>query len=247
MAPERILLVGAAGSGKTYAILRGAAYLPGLRWRVVDTDNAYARMLTGEFGNLANLEYRVAHDWASLQEVTAWAFEDSDVVAVDRVDLAWQWVRDYYADEVMGTDLATVLVNRRKQNQSDRPMLVGEFGQGDWGVINRCYSTWWRQFRYASQHIIATTVPTQYRVDEGPDRDRSLTQALARAGIRPAGQRQLSHEVHTVLLLSYNGGYVYWGLKDRQRPQTPTQPTPLVDFGLQYLGAIAGLGGEGSV
>lgn len=241
---EKIMLIGASGTGKTYAHLCIARSLPDVDFYVIDTDDSLGRSLQ-EFDGLSNVHSRLVYGWEELTEATDWVKEEAgpdDWIVIDRVDMPWEWVRDYYAREVYGQDPADYIMKRRQQMDADRPMSVGEFGQGDWVTIKRLHNdSWLRPLIYqVDAHLLTTTRPKPI-YDEV---DQETDMLFSSLGVLPGGEKRLPHYFHTIMLLQRTRAGREWRVttvKDRGREEFIDQK--LTDFGRQYIRRLAGMGG----
>ncbi len=253
---EKILTMGAPGTGKTYAWLSIAKRYPKVQFYAIDTDDSVPRMLSGErFGGLENVHCLPVTSWKELVEQTAVAIEAAergDWIIVDRFDKPWEFVQSYFGEEIYGKDPGAYIMQRRrelanKKTPADRPALVGEFGVGDWVTMGKLFGTWFRSLNYSSPaHIFATTPPKSISSYDS----KEVTALFSAFGIRPGGRKEMAHEFQTVLIMTYsrhgshkeNGDEVSgsWHLttvKDRERPMLDGEE--LKDFGLQYIRKIA--------
>lgn len=238
--PERILVIGPPGAGKSYNLLKIARFVQpsGAQVHVLDTDGAYPRMLK-EFPDLQNVHATFAYDW---QDYVGWlestlkvAVPGRDWVAVDRVDKAWQRVQNFVSEEVYEQSLAERLLEARKRMKK-RAMVVSPSDQADWQTINAQYSGWFLQLMYKTRcHIyLVASVRTVREEDEEEVKD-----LYGAYGVRPEGQKALAYEPDTVFLLTCRRRQWFITIiKDRGRPYYERQP--LADLAKQYLGLVAG-------
>jgi hypothetical protein len=111
-------------------------------------------------------------------------------------------------------------------------------GWKDYGVINRVYRSWANQLIHATPgHKYLTAVADQVR-----DTDENEIKArYSKVGVRPRGQKHLTHAVHTVLLFLEPSARKYFvtTIKDREREELVGKPVEH-DFVRDYLLPVAG-------
>jgi hypothetical protein len=247
-APERILSMGMWGAGKTHAWTTLSKWYretntPGI-FHVLDSDNTSLRSLD----NTGNWEENVVRaDVSEWTDLTGWTDKytetavTGDWLVIDSIDAAWSLVQDYYISEQFGQDSADFFLAARKANQSGHP-LASDYGS-NWQVINRLYQRWimkvirWPGHVYAATPAQQVTQPNQS--GKGGD-SKDIRDAFGRYGMRPAGQKNLGFQFHTVLLMASpsKDQYTVTSVKDRSRELLVNQPVS--DFTIQYLCGTAG-------
>lgn len=236
---ERILLMGSAGTGKTYDWLTIARACPESQFYVVDTDLAVDRMLMGEFGALENVHVETALEWPDyLSAMTKYTelVKPGDWIVFDLLSPAWEAVQDYYVGEVYKDDGADYFLAKRvemaEKNKGGAPTT---FAQYDWTYINKLYRKLANAIFRAQCHVLATAeLQSIYGDDEEA---RAMFGSL---GVRPAGQKHTAHLFHTVLVKqkSRQGSYRMLTMKDRERKEQ--QGTDVTDFARDYLMVVGG-------
>ena len=247
--PEKILLFGKPGSGKTYQIIKTAQWLAssGAQFYVADSDDSYERSL-GEFGGQAsvpNLHITFVYDW---KDYTKWADEVKakivpfrDWMVVDRADKAWRRVQEWFSEEVHGKSMAERTVEARKAFAKKKAMVVTPNDQADWMTINANYFEWFNSVMYESRANIMFVCAVDKVRTEDSEETKTLYSAI---GINPAGQKEIAHEPHTVIFFEQDSAHQYHArtIKDRGG-RTYFLPGPgdlLVAFPQQYLMMRAG-------
>ncbi|MDP2665403.1 MAG: ATP-binding protein, partial [bacterium] len=243
--PEKILLFGRQGTGKTYQIIKTAQWLApsGAQFYVADSDDSYERSLEApEFkGKVPNLHVTFVYGW---NDYTKWVDNTKskivpfrDWMVVDRADKAWRRVQEWYGKKAYGKDLADLMA----ANKQKRQMVVSPFDQADWLVINSEYFAWSNSILYEFRANIILACA----VDKVQDRDAEETKNLySTIGVNPSGQKEIAHEPHTVIFFEQDAGHNYHArtIKDRGG-RTYFLPGPgdlLVAFPQQYLMMRAG-------
>jgi len=173
-----------------------------------------------------------------------------DWTVIDMADNAWRTVQSYFVAEVFGDDPGDYfLVIRKEMEQGLRKTAKGGMPQStvtegldgwrDWGVINKLYDDWMLPIVYQIHtHVYATTKVE--KIDVRQEKDPEILQLYGELGYRPAGQKSLGHQMHTLFL--YLPGKDSWfitTIKDRGG-RTYFNRTRLISLHTQYLCAKAG-------
>lgn len=175
--------------------------------------------------------------------------KDDDWVVVDMVDNAWDTVQRYFTTEIFGEDMGEYFLRARREIErrggKDRfgkpaTSVAPEAFDGwkDWSVMNKLYYDWVQPIVYRIPcHVYTTTRPE--RIDRS-EKDAEILTLFGDFGVRPAGQKKLGGQMHTIFLLV--PGADKWSIstaKDRAgRPYF--KKTTLVSLYYQYLVAKAG-------
>ena len=258
MQTEKILNMGPQGAGKTFQLLQIAKYLQptGAQFYVLDTDDSYPRSME-EFPGLAaeeggNVHVTFPWDW---EDYVSWLFgmnriaggqlpsvpgvletaqAGRDWLVVDRIDKAWSRVQNFVSEEVYGMDLAGRLLEAKKrmQGQGKSGMSVSGVDKADWQVINAQYMGWQMALLYKARcHVYMTTATARVRGDDGDE----IKGAFEPLGVKPAGQKTLPYEAHTILFSQWkNKQYLVTTAKDRGGRVYFDQAN-LIDLSKQYL------------
>lgn len=220
-APERILALGPAGSGKTTNFLNIArmakATKSEARFHILDSDFAMDRMITGypdipysiygdpAFQNPnATLIIYPVFEWQeyvrALNEVHVKA-KPGDWVSVDFISNAWSAVQEYYVQQVFNRDIADYFLQARKELDDKAKTFTALEGWMDWNVINPLYRKWVNQLLFRGRyHVYCTAKSDQLSKESKPTEDAQTRQLLARFGVKPVGQKDLPFQFHTLLL-----------------------------------------------
>lgn len=136
--------------------------------------------------------------------------KDSDWVVVDMADNAWDTVQRYFTSEVFGEDMGDYFLRVRKliqerggkdrHGQTAKSVAPEAFdGWKDWSVMNKLYNDWMHPIVYRIKcHVYTTTRPE--RLDRG-EKDAELLTLFGDMGLRPAGQKKLGGQMHTIFLM----------------------------------------------
>lgn len=257
---ERILAIGITGSGKSYQWLRMAEVLKptGATFRCLDTDNAIPYMLETQFPHLlpangGNVHVHSAYSWPEYKAGIVWLrkepIKDNDWLVVDMADDAWNTVQGYFVGEVFQEDIGDYFLHVRQELQArggkskvgkgeaTSIMPEGLSGWIDWVVINKLYEDWIKPIVYQIPCHVYATAKVE-RLDKG-SKDTEMMALFGDTGVRPAGQKRLGHQMHTVVLMIPGADkWFITTLKDRAGRQY-FKKAPLVSFYHQYLVAKA--------
>lgn len=217
---ERILAMGIPGTGKTYQWLKIAENLlpTGAKFRVLDTDDAIPYMLQTQFPHLdpknkGNVYVHPAFDWPDYKAGLEWLLKEDkegDWIVIDMADMAWQTVQRYFVGEVFDQSMGDYFLATRKllrekgdKTSSGKPAksIIPEAMRGwiDWPVINRLYDDWILPIVYRTKsHVYVSTKVQPVSTDDDPD-TRLIFGSM---GVRPSGQKNLGHQVHTCFLMT---------------------------------------------
>lgn len=247
-AKERILSIGTWGSGKTTGWVSIARWYrntntPGMFY-VLDTDNTSLRSLEQDDDWEKNVVRVDINEWSDLTKQTTDWFNNAtgdDWLIVDSIDKPWTMVQDHYVEEMFGKEADIFFMDQRKANQAGHP-LASDYGS-NWTVINKLYSKWMGQVIRWPGHVYACSPsqPVSEPNAQGKGGDsREIRETFGRYGVRPAGQKNLAFQVHTVLLMQSpaKDEWSITSVKDRSRELLLR--APVIDFTMSYLLAVAG-------
>lgn len=207
---ERVLSFGGEGSGKTTQWCQWAAWCRRTKspaqFYVLDSDGTVEAMADGWPDFYDNVTPFDVADWDDYRTYTKKAIDLSDperhdVLVVDRGDLAWSAVQDYYVETVLEQDVEAYLINHAKGDSSGQHPLAGDWGM-NWYYINKLYQNWFVPIMRFKGHVFITAAEQKLQIAQKPgDRgdDRDVISLYERLGVRSAGQKGLGHAVHTVL------------------------------------------------
>jgi hypothetical protein len=242
MIRERILVYGQPGSGKSYAHLKTAEAYPKSKFCIIDTDDSIPRMLNDEFSHLNNVEVYPAQDWLScckaLENIKP-KVTHKDWLVVDMLCSVWDFVQSYFVEEIFGKDIASYLLQVRKDLKQGASNLSALKGWTDWSVINKLYQTWINEIAYRLPcHIFFACKATRVSRDDETD----IQDTYSVYGVRPEGEKRNTYRVHSVFLLTHDrDGFYMSTIKDRGRPRLESAPlTPEQNFATKYLQLFAG-------
>lgn len=260
---ERILAFGKEGSSKTYQWLCVAEYLfrenpsSAPQFWVLSTDDSVPRMLTKRFAPLdadkgGNVHVFDAYDWEDYLKGQAWMLEHTnpergDWLVVDLVDSAWKSVTEYFTRRVWEEDIGEYFLKVRKQmadkegtekSAKSKSALKTFDGWKDWSVINKLYDSWINPILYKSRSNLWMCAKVS---GISKDEDADTRDLYGPYGVKPAGQKDLGYQMHTVFLFSQGDKLNTWTfstVKDRERKMF--DHNPLMDIVKQYFIPVVG-------
>lgn len=238
---ERILLMGPAGTGKSWAAFDVAKQVveAGHRVYVLDNDFSFERMAETQQLDTDSFEHYdvFADDWTAhitaLEKAVADAGRD-DLLIIDSITPLWQAAQDWYADEVFGKSLDEFFLETRKAAGNGQAFD----GWKDWGVINKVYGKLYRLMNRFPGHVILTA-----EIDTLADTEDKDTRSLYGSHrVKPRGQKSLGHRVNTILLTakSRQGDFSMSTVKDRGREDDRMDGEEYTSFFNSYFVARAG-------
>ncbi len=176
----------------------------------------------------------------------------SDWTIIDMVDNAWRTVQRFFTEEVFQEDIGSYFLQIRKElaagvrkTKSGKAMtsLPAEVFDGwkDWVVMNKLYDDFILPVVYRIRtHTYATTKVEQ--VDRKTEKDEETLLQYGELGIRPAGQKALGHQMHSIFLFipgyGKEKGWKITTIKDRGN-RGYFSKTVLTSFFYQYMIAKA--------
>lgn len=247
--PERILVFGDAGSGKTTNALNIARWAhrtkSPARFHILDSDFAIPRMMTNYKELITRITLYPCYDWpdytSAATAVMAKA-QPTDWVICDFIGSAWQAVQAHFTTEVFKKTIGNYFLQVRKQLDAGSKSLGALEGWTDWQVINALYKQWINPLLFKGKyHIYATAKSSQLSSEKKPTEEKDIRQMFLRFGVKPTGQKDLPYQFHTVLISGYNlrtGNRTLTTVKDRERRELSGQECK--NFAIDYLKDIAG-------
>jgi len=254
--PERFLIFGPAGGGKTQCWLDIADLVQklgsGEQFYVADTDQAVKRSMSA-YGHLENVhvtqttDFRLYKMWArGLREV----IKPGDWVVCDTASTGYEQAQRMFFDKKYGMTRDELEFERAFSDAyKDRkgPLIEPD----DWIMIRNAFLGLWEHdivLKLSVEmgaHLFATAEPKQifehYENPKGkPKPDNSAWLDYGQIGLRPDGHKSLDHKVHTIMLIRRTGvGHVVSYIKDRGERSTSQllvgESKDGGGFGMSYL------------
>jgi len=245
MACERILLMGAPGTGKSEQLLNIAEYLEadGIPMYIMDLEDKLGAMLENRDRIPSNIELYTTFAWDEPQtsnfnggikqvtEIITEKVKPGDWIGIDRVDIAWPIVQRWFTQQKYNETLAEKMMEKSKQ-MTKSSMFIPRFDQGSWQVINEQYEEFILSILYRSRCNILLTTGIKGIDDNNPS-------DIGRLGVLPRGQKEIGHQPHSVFLLQQKkiDRKTSWRIttdKDLKKREY-FENDELIDFALQYL------------
>lgn len=258
-AREKILLAGPWGSGKSYARNRlihtlNATGSDAMVY-VLDTDDTKDRAWDA-YGDkfMERVEWRYVNayeDWKSAADDFAAKMTKDDWMVVDRVDLLWQSCQDYYVRKVYGVDsgdfyLEFAIANVNNARAGGSP-LAGAHGQ-KWDHIKRQYAEVVAQLIFPRTtlaggktyghpgHVLACSNVKDVNSEQDDEQTVNIYQ---RFGVKPAGEKNLPTQFHSVLMMGAGPPWVMNTAREREGREYVVG-MEMQDWVLNYLVGTAG-------
>lgn len=244
---ERILAFGAAGTGKSNALLTIARKCPNNHFHVLDNDVAYERLLATDFTDLENVTVHNilgegAEGWEAhletFKEVTG-SMEKDDWAVIDSSTPTWSVVQEWFTEKVFSKDIADYFLQVRieKENAKKKSSSLGALeGWMDWPVINKEYRKLQNAILNCPGHVYCTAEIASISDDD----DKQVKNLFGPYGVKPAGQKRMPFMFQTALMFTKTrvGEYKMTTIKDRGR--TEVEQAEFEDFARDYLMRLAG-------
>ena len=246
--PERILLFGGGGAGKTTTALNIASHLAEGEMHVLDADysGAYERAIHTDYAEVKDRVHvhECDDNWdtfiSMFEGLVATADPEHDWIVVDPVSPSYDWVQNWVLGAVHGDkDLARTLMELRRTFPADKDYAVARSNLMNWELVKKEYAKLYRAIQRWKGHLILTA---EAKAVGNREDDTGIKMLYGPLGFMPAGQKQLPHVAATNLFLSHpkRGRWEVTTIKDRNREELDREP--IEDFGLDYLVMVAGWG-----
>lgn len=249
---ERLCLFGPEKSGKSWCVLNMASWFqkrgnPGMFY-VLDTDLAWSRMLTADqFSNLENVVYEEVFNWRELKDATnrfREKIKPGDVLVVDMITQAWEWVQQHYIESVYGMDADDFFVMKQREvKQANRVTARGEpvesINMGEvieWSIVNKIYYPWASKIISHPGHVIVCAAEKEIGKRE---MDKDENKDFKASGVKIAGQKLTGHLMHDIIRVrSQKPGEPRMntiGARERPGGAIMLKGDVVKDFGLQVM------------
>jgi len=230
--PERILVFGGPGAGKSRCGLTIAEATPNSTMYVLDNDFAWTRMNSRL--KLPNLDITqiFPDDWEpatqALKSINNQA-DKQDWLNVDGMTSAWSACQNSYCVRNYGMDMEVYFAKKKKEGGD------GFEGNSDYQIINPMWNKFLRLILEFPGHVIMTSEMEPLNPKE---RDPIIKEMFGPVGSKPRGQKRVPHLPHTTLMLNKGRvGRRITTIKDREREEW--QNEEFSNFAVDYLQATA--------
>ena len=241
--PERILVTGPAGSGKSYSAFKIAELFPDKCFYLMDTDSSAERLLSLEFPHLQNVTVYPAIDWPACQkfadEIKS-KLKPGDWIIIDSICSVWEFVQAYFVSEVFKEGIGEYFLSVRKTLSANSKRLDALKGWTDWVTVNKLYQELAHKlfYAYTSAPYLANIYAVAKATKLSKEDDQEMLDSYSLVGYKPEGEKRNAFRVHTLLLFTNSRNeYFCTTIKDRGRNKMERQK--VTDFGLEY-GMLAG-------
>ena len=229
---ERLLLMGPPDSGKTYQLIQVYLALKdiGIEMALFDMEDKLSAFLSAKKIPFPKF-FQSCLTWEEyVDAVSAIDIKPGGWIGIDRMDLNWSRVQDWYSREKYDRDLAEQLIGRDKL-LTKRATFIPRFDESSWQTINANYDESFYKLVYRTRCNIVMTSGIQ-DIPEGKFDTFGL-------GVSPRGQKELGHQPHTVFLLVQRQqlNRRYWEITTaKDLPNRPLfHKEELFDIWYQYL------------
>jgi len=245
---EKIMLFGGPGTGKTEQLINIIRFLEPyeIPVYVIDLEDKFYGSIMGE--EPSNLNLFVATDWdeftSRLNEVEPkidMASETRPWIMVDRADLLYPMVQNWFTQNKYKIDLGDKLIDAnksmkdRKTGEYKPSMFNPQFDQAEWQVINEQYSSKLARvlYKYKANVVLTAGVkPARSDVD-------SPFEVYGTVDVGPRGQKELPHQPSSVFYLTQRkeGRKIIWEITTAKdiKSRDYIQSERLSDFAIEYL------------
>lgn len=239
--PERILVCGRNGSGKTKSYWDIAEWL--------DRTESPAQMFVIDPDYKARLDPRyplpnvhVFDDLEEWQDYKKAAIQvkklgekgRGDWCVVDMMSTVWTAAQSGHAELTLGKEFDELMIAWRKKSLDDEKAGGSPFSSAygaDWQVINALYGVFIFNVTRFPGNVFLTSALDSITEDE---KDKEILRKYSKWGVKPAGQKRLGHVPADEILLreEANG----WSMTQmRGTGREPFKNEPLSDFCMDYL------------
>jgi hypothetical protein len=244
--PERLLVFGPAGSSKTTGILNIAKFAAltqsDAQFYIGDSDGALPRMMTGYPTIQDRVHISPLYDWpdyVTFGKLVLSKARPQDWVSVDFISNAWSSVQSNFVESIHGKGMGDYFVFQRK---ADAKTLEG---WTDWNVINAMHRDWLKPLIFKGRyHLYCTAMSDQLSSEKKPTESKEVRSLFLPYGVKPAGQKELPFQFHSLLLAGKSSSpvngtqYTLTTVKDRERSEMTGKI--INNFTMDYLVDIAG-------
>lgn len=245
--PERLLLYGGAGSGKTTSALSIAQHIASDVY-VVESDYSasYMRGLALEYHDAVDrVHVYPVSDWPEFIKAVTRVVEMADVAAGDWIVIdsstpSYSWVQDWTVEQALGSDIAGALMELRRTAKNAQEYAGQRLKLLPWEIAKKEYNKLWRTVQRWQGNMVMTAEAKEIGYW---DRDDSQTKRIyGPIGAYPAGQDTVRYAMSTTLFLENprHGQWEMTTIKDRNREVQDREPVS--NFALDYLVGVAGWG-----
>lgn len=234
--PERILVYGIHGSGKTNMWLQiAAASDPDVTFHTIDTDNGVVRSMSRDFAHLTNVSVTTVqgfYDYVTWAKELDKIIKPGDWIVPDMASTAYNAAADFYLQRKYGKTRQEIEFEHEMEKMLNAEVKAGApaIAPDDWVMIRNLFLNWWEGMVVKGlsvkhgAHIFATAEAKQVMEHyEAKNPDQTILRDYKDLKFKPDGHKSLAHRVHTVAMTNRTGNGTetdnFWFIpvKDRQR------------------------------
>lgn len=244
---ERILVFGAAGSGKSYGYYTLARLAlttkSDAHFYIIDTDESVGRMLvdpafeslTDDDYNPYNITFESVSSWEELTTALTHyqgIMRPQDWLMIDMLTPSWDWCQSYFTNQVFGKNLDQFFLEaRRSMSQKDKGGSPFE-GWRDWPTINQIYAAFQTQLLRCKGNLYCTAEIKSVNRDT---MDKEAFALFGPHGVQPSGQKRIPFLFSTILLTAEPRPNVRTLTTVKDRSREPLAGFEVGDFAKDYL------------
>lgn len=242
--PERILLFGGGGAGKTHAALSIASRVARGHIHILDCDvsGAYDRAIAVDHPDVeSRATITRCSDWADYIGALETAVRDGDPehdwIIVDPHSVSWDWVQDHILGLLYGDDLVGELIQLKKDYADDaKGYHAAKSNMMNWDLVKKEYNRAFAALQRWNGHVVLVCEAKELYARED-EQTKSLYGPL---GVKPAGNARNRHVTSTTLYLDHpsRDRWRVTTVKDRNREEL--DKVVVDDFAMDYLMGVAG-------
>lgn len=243
---ERLLLFAGAGAGKTNAALSVIQYAAEGEMFVCESDYsmAYDRALATDYADVADRVHVTTADpdWDSyteaLAEVCTAGNPETDWVDIDSISPSWEYVQNWYLQQVYGDDLPAFLTQLKREHKDDLKAYSKALSElMNWGTVKKEYAAKvYKPIQRWKGNIIVTAEAKKVGDRENDD----VAMEFGPIGYKPSGEPRLMYVASTNLFLSHPKRKVWKMTSTKDRNREELDDVTVENFAMDYLQDVAG-------
>ncbi len=242
---ERLTIFGNNGSGKSSIILQILEKHKDAHAWIIDLDYSMAveRLIWTEHPEIEDRITVKAIDaiWdefvAAFEEILEQADMDNDWLVIDPATITWQMVQSWFSEQVHGNDIASHMVQLRKETKDIKEFNKELTSDMTWPIINKLYQEkFYGLYRKWRGHVILVCEATAVRKDA----EEAERAEFGFVGAKPAGQKSMGHVGATNVYLDHPKIDIWRMTTTKDRGRELQEKVPFDDFAVDYLVDVAG-------
>lgn len=223
---ERICVYGPSDSGKTSCAVAIANWIARTkapsRMFFIDTDGTAEASIPDELvGNVVDIfDVDGRNEMKAATKIIQGKLDRArnDWLVVDSIDRPWNYAQDSFFELGYGIDPDDFFIDAKRKamlrsQETGKGEAIGDYVAGDhgvnWQIINKMYGEMTKLLKTRNAHVLCTSPATEVRKPDRSGRggdDPEIIDTFTRVGIKPAGQKGLPYQFHTILLVQRKAG-----------------------------------------